>query len=62
LTAYVEEALLKASDEEPLTAITVAIAVKKALRKVSEKHILKEIKVLLPQHTVSGAVVRLLVG
>ena len=62
LAACAEEALLQALDEEPLTATNAASAVKKALRYVSEKQILKEIKVLLPRLTTSGVLVRLAVG
>jgi hypothetical protein len=62
LAACVEEALLKALDEAPLTETKAVIAVKKALRKVPEKYIVKEIKVLLPRQTVSGAVLRLAAG
>jgi hypothetical protein len=62
LAACVEEALLKALDEEPLTVTKAVLAVKKALRKVPEKHIVKEIKVLLPRQTQSGVVIRLPVG
>jgi hypothetical protein len=62
LVSCVEEALLRALDEEPLTETKAVIAVKKALRKVPDKHIVKEIKVMLPQQTVSGAIVRLASG
>ena len=62
LPAAVEEALLNALDEEPLTVTKAVIAVKKALRKVPERHIVKEIKVLLPRQTASGAVLRLAAG
>jgi len=62
LIACVEEALLRALDEEPLTATKAGSVVKKALRYVSGKQILKEIKVLLPRQAASGAVLRLAVG
>jgi hypothetical protein len=62
LAVCVEEALLRALDEEPLTLPKAVIAVKKAIRKVLEKHIVKEIKVLLPQQTVSGTIIRLASG
>jgi hypothetical protein len=62
LAACVEEALLRALDEQPLTAPKAGSIVKKTFRYVSERQILKEIKVLLPQKTASGAIVRLAVG
>jgi len=62
LALCVEQALLRALDEEPLSVIKAGSAVKKALRYVSEKHILKEIRVLLPRQTASGAIVRLATG
>jgi len=62
LAACVEEALLKALDEEPLTVTKAVSAVKRALRKVSEIHIVKEIKVRLLQQTMSGTIVRLATG
>ncbi|MGB8259668.1 MAG: hypothetical protein WCE75_04930 [Terracidiphilus sp.] len=62
LAACAEEALLRALEQEPLTAAKAGAAVKKALRYVSETRILKEVKVLLGRMTASGAVIRLAAG
>jgi hypothetical protein len=62
LAACVKEALLRALDEEPLTVTNAAQTVKKALKHVSEKQVVKEIKVLLMQQTASGTIIRLPVG
>jgi hypothetical protein len=62
LAASVDEELVRALDQQPLTITKAGAWVKKALGCVSETRVLKEIKVLLPRHTTSGRVIRLAVG
>jgi len=62
LAACVQEALLRALEEEPLTVANAPKAVKRALKKVSEKLVVKEIKVLLPLLTASETIIRVPVG
>jgi ribosomal protein L17 len=58
LAVCIEETLLHALEEEPLTATKAGSAVKKALKVVSKEKVLKEVKVLLPKLVTSGAVKR----
>jgi len=62
LAECVKEALLRALEEEPLNVTKVAQAVKKALKCVSETQVVKELRVLLPQMSAAGVIVRLAVG
>jgi hypothetical protein len=59
LSACVEEGLLRALDDEPLTVVKAGKAVKKMVPYVSEARALKEVRGLLPRLAASGRIVRL---